>query len=255
MEEIKILCCIFSWKGQYENAIKLQEQLSNILTNVIVINSDDDNTKDGWIDIGNECYFSDQFKTALNLFDDTKYDALWHIQADASYDDWSSILTSAIESFDIYNWGVFAPNVNDTYYISEKTDISTLSGNLKLVATPDNTCWIVHKDYINMMKDNLDLMDNNILGWGWDLLICAFSHIDNRYVIRDYSFEIKHPTSTGYMKDQAEKEMQDMFHKCSTKLQETIYKIKISPKDLCEYHNIQKVDAELIYNTATGTYR
>ena len=252
MGELKILCYIFSWKGQFENAVRLQEQLSPLL-DVVVINSDDDNTQDGWINIGNECYFSDQFRTALDLFDDSKYDVLWHIQADASYSDWSPILKSAIDSYYEYNWGVFAPNVNDTFYISERTDISKLDNNLKLVATPDNTCWFVHKDYVNKMKENYSLMENNILGWGWDLIICAFSHLDKRYVIRDYSFEVKHPASTGYMKDQAEKEMQEMFQKCDPKLQETVYNIKIKPIALKKLYNIDISD-EIVYNTTIGIY-
>jgi len=255
MGEIKILCYIFSWKGQFENAVKLQEQLSPLL-DVVVINSDDDNTKEGWINIGNECYFSDQFRTALDAFDDSKYDVLWHIQADASYSEWEPIIKSARESYNTYNWGVFAPNVNDTFYISERTDVSDLDGNLKLVATTDNTCWFIHKDYINAMKANYHLMRENILGWGWDLIICALSHLDGRYVIRDYSFEVNHPTSTGYMKDKAEKEMQEMFQKCDLKLQETIYNIKVKPRELGKLYNIQQVSnsAEIIYNTATGIY-
>ena len=251
MGELKILCCIFSWKGQFENAVRLQEQLSPLL-DVVVINSDDDNSQDGWINIGNECYFSDQFRTALDLFDDSKYDVLWHIQADASYSEWSPILKSAIDSYYEYNWGVFAPNVNDTFYISERTDVSVLHENLKIVATTDNTCWFIHKDYIKAMKDRYYLMENNVLGWGWDLIICALSHIDGRYVIRDYSFEVHHPTSTGYMKDQAEKEMQEMFSKCDYILQEAIYNIKVKPKSLNKNYNIVDNSSEFVYNTATG---
>lgn len=214
---MKILCCVFNWNNQYNNAIKIQDYLSEFL-DVIVINSDDNNTKEGWINIGNESYFSAQFKTALDIFDDSKYDALWHIQADAFFKNWEYILDSAISTFEKYNWGVYAPNVNDTYYIPERTDVFSLTENLKVVATTDCICWFIHKDYINLMKENYFLMENNVLGWGWDLIICALCHNDGRYVLRGYYFEVKHPASTGYKKDQAEQEMYEMFQKMSTKI-------------------------------------
>lgn len=248
---MKILCCVFSWKGQFERAVKLQEQLSPLL-DVVVINSDDDNTKAGWIDIGNECYFSDQFRTALNLFDSSKYDALWHIQADASYDDWKPILDSAISTFNEYNWGVYAPNVNDTFYVSERTDVYPLTEKLTVVGTTDNTCWFVHKDFIDEMIERYYLMDSNILGWGWDLIICGLSHIKNRLVIRDYSYTVNHPASTGYLKDQAEQEMVEMFHKCDEKLQEVIYNIKLNPSLLNKKQLANS--QEFIYNTNVRYY-
>jgi hypothetical protein len=63
------LCFIFSWKGQFANAINLEEQLAPFVDNLVVINSDDDNKPEHWINIGNECYFSDQFKKALKVAD------------------------------------------------------------------------------------------------------------------------------------------------------------------------------------------
>jgi hypothetical protein len=242
---MKILCCIFTWKGQFANAVRLQEQISPLM-DVVVINSDDDNTKDGWIDIGNECYFSEQFKTALDLFDSSKYDVLWHVQADASFDDWSPIVESAKSSFELYNWGVFAPNVDDTFYIGSRVDIEPISNNLMFVANTDNTCWFVHKDFIDELKENIHLMDGNNLGWGWDLLICAFSLLDDRIIIRDYSFTVNHPLSTGYMKDQAEQEMVYMYNICPLNVQDKIYRIKTNHKSLT------KNQYDIIYDTSIG---
>lgn len=243
---MKIKCFIFSWKGQYENALKLEKQLSPIV-DVTIVNSDDDNKPENWVNIGNECYFSDQFKSALSLFDSEQYDFFFHVQADASYGDWEAILKSAETSFEKYNWGVFAPNVDDTFYISERTDIFDLENNLKVVATTDNTCWFIHKDILNEMKNNLHFMEQNQLGWGWDLLICAFSHLEKRKVIRDYNFTVNHPKSTGYRKEEAEEEMQEMFNKTEGELKQTLYLIKVHPQLLNNYYgNHNNV---FIYNT------
>lgn len=250
---MKIKCFIFSWKGQYENALKLEKQLSPHV-DTIIINSDDDNKPDHWVNIGNHCYFSDQFRKALSLFDNKEYDFFWHVQADASYDDWESILKSAKESYEKYHWGVYAPNVNDTFYISERTDMFDLEDNLRVVADTDNTCWIVHKDIISDMNSELILMETNQLGWGWDLLICAFSHLRRRYVIRDYNYEIKHPAGTGYKKDQAEIEMAEMFQKCNDILKSVIYDMKMEHKALNALYNREepKQDSIFVYDTNAG---
>lgn len=249
---MRIKCFIFSWKGQYKNALRLEEQLSPYV-DIAVINSDDDNTPDHWHNIGNECYFSDQFRTALDLFDDTKYDFFWHVQSDASYDDWNSIIESAKKSYEKYGWGVYAPNVNDTYYISERTDMFDIGDNLKVVADTDNTCWMVHKDIIAEMKNNLALMETNHLGWGWDLLICAFSHLKRKYVIRDYNYEIKHPVGTGYKKEQAEDEMAEMFHKCNDLLKSIIYDMKMNHKQLNAIYGKEEMKNNIfVYDTNVG---
>lgn len=246
---MKILCYIFSWKGQYENAVRLENQITSLGVSVKVINSDDDNQPKNWINIGNACYFSDQFRKCLDDFNTKDYDVLWHIQADAKFEDFSKIVDSAKSSFDQYNWGIYAPNVDDTFYISSRTDVFSLKENQKVVATTDNTCWFIHKDIISELNKNLHLMEDNKLGWGWDLLLCGFSHIQKRYVIRDYNYTIDHPSSTGYMKEEAEKEMFDMFNKCPEELKEVIYYIKQNPDGIKRYYNI--INQEIVFSYDT----
>jgi hypothetical protein len=245
---MKILCFIFSWKGQFANAINLEEQLAPFVDNLVVINSDDDNKPEHWINIGNECYFSDQFRKALELANQYDYDVLWHIQADASHKDWEPIINAAKQTKEKYDWGVYAPNVDDTFYIPERTDVFNLENNLKVVATPDNTCWMMAKEMVDKMRENLHLMETNQLGWGWDLIICGLAHTQHQKVIRDYNFTIDHPTS-GYKKEQAEKEMAEMFGKCPDFLKEAIYYIKVDPRMLNKYYpgNNFKIEEKFVY--------
>jgi len=249
---MNILCYIFSWKGQYENAVYLEKQITSLGISVKVINSDDDNRPEDWINIGNNCYFSDQFKTCLEDFNTKEYDVLWHIQADAKFENFSAVVDSAKASFEKYNWGIFAPNVDDTFYVSSRTDVFSLTESQKVVATTDNTCWFVHKDIISDLNKNIDLMQGNRLGWGWDLLLCGFSHLQRRYVIRDYAYTIDHPASTGYMKEEAEKEMIDMFNKCPNELKEIIYYIKQKPNEIKKYYNILNQEISFSYDTESA---
>jgi len=247
---MNILYFVFSWKGQYEKAKEWEMKLIPH-GKVVVVNSDDDNEEVGWINIGNECYFSDQFRTALKTYqENSDIDAICHIQADASYDNFEDIIDAANNTFNKYNWGVYAPNVDDTFYTSDRTDIFTLDNRLSVVATTDNTCWFIHKDMLNKMIENIHLMDYNDLGWGWDLLICGFAHLAQRKVIRDYNFIVDHPPSTGYKKEKAEEEMQQMFSKCPESLKEVIYYIKVQPKSLSKYYG--KQTDFFTYDTARG---
>lgn len=238
---MKVLCFIFSWKGQFSNAINLEEQLAPFVDNLIVINSDDDNKPEHWVNIGNECYFSDQFRKALELASQYEYDVLWHVQADIKFSDWKSILDGAVAADKKYNWGVYAPNIDDTFYVSSRTDVYDLEDRLSVVATTDCSCWMIKKDLVDTMRENNSLMETNHLGWGWDLIICGHSHLQKRKVIRDYNFVVDHPKSTGYMKEKAEIEMAEMFQKCPPNLQEAIYYIKMSPTSLAKYHDVSKI--------------
>ena len=251
MAEMKSQCFLFSWKGQYNNVCELENQLDFV--NTIVINSDETNTKFYWITLNDSCYFSDQFRKALALFDDSKYDFFVHIQADVSADNWQAIFQAAQDSYQKYQWGIYAPNVIDSFYVPSNTDIFELEDKLMVVATPDCSAWFIHKDFIREMKNNLFLMKDNFYGWGFDLLIAAFAHLQHRPVIRDYHFTVNHPASTGYKKDEAETEMITMIRSCPKIIQVVIITIKTNHRKLAElYGRDERTDDNIfIYNTTS----
>ena len=246
---MKTLCFLFSWRGQYEKALKLEQQLKPLVDHLVVINSDDDNKPEHWINIGNECYFSDQCRKMIEVAQSYDYDVLWHVQADVSYSDWESILIAGKTSNEEYDWGVYAPNIDDTFYISSRTDVFDLKDKLTVVATTDCSCWMIKRDLIDQMRSNLHLMETNHLGWGWDLIICGIAHTQQQKVIRDYNFTIDHPASTGYKKEQAESEMAEMYGKCHDSLKEAIYYIKVDPRMLNKYYpgNNVKIEEKFVY--------
>jgi hypothetical protein len=92
-------------------------------------------------------------------------------------------------------------------------------------------------------------MENNELGWGWDLIACGLSHLSKTKVIRDYNLTLSHPKSTGYKKEQAELEMAKMYEKCPTELKEVIYYIKIQPNGLMKYYNMKLNKEVFSYET------
>lgn len=199
----KIVPFIFNWTDQFENACRTEEQLRVILDEVIVINSDEHHTRSGWVDIGEESYFTAQFFKALDLFDG---DILFHMQADATFHDWPSLFENAVRHFREYNWGVYAPNVDFTGWSSEKVDIESnlfRQPALRLVSNTDCTCWFIHREIIEQFLEHGSLFSENRYGWGIDLTMAALSYLNRRPVIRDYGHTIVHPRGHGYDRDGA----------------------------------------------------
>ena len=114
---------IFNWNRQFEKTCAIEDSLTPIFEKVTIINSDDNNTREGWIDIGDDSHFSDQFRKALELFDG---DVLLHIQGDVSYDKWEELIEDAKKYLEYYDAGIYAPNIDYTWYSAENSDIESL---------------------------------------------------------------------------------------------------------------------------------
>jgi hypothetical protein len=215
----RIVPFIFSWKGQFENARRTEAQLLEIFDRVIVINSDDENTRPGWIDIGDESYFAAQFFKALELFDG---DILFHVQADASYENWRAVVGNALEYFGKYRWGVFAPDVDFTNWNPARADVGSgffQESHLRLVACTDCTCWFIHRDMVEqLLERKAVLFADNKYGMGIDITLSALSYLNGRPVVRDYSHTIAHPRSRGYNTQEARAELARFFERAPADL-------------------------------------
>ena len=100
---MKIHTFIFNWRGQYDKTKQKEQQLKDLNIPFTVINSDEEHEEDGWENIGEESYFTAQFLKAVEIFSKTDADALFHIQADASFDNWGGLIYDAEKYFEEYN--------------------------------------------------------------------------------------------------------------------------------------------------------
>ncbi len=226
---------IFNWNRQFAKSCAIEDSLRNIFTQVTVINSDDHNTRDGWINLGDNAYFSDQFRQALALFDG---DVLMHVQGDVSYDRWSQLVDDARHYMRYYNAGIYAPHLDFTWHPSDKTDIQSLVSDhdhIKMVACPDETVWFIHKDIIAEMFARKVDFSSNTLGWGWDLVLCGISFLNRRPVIRDYNHMIIHPRGTNYDKQQAKLEWRTLLGSLDDDLKEVITCMRGNREKLADY--------------------
>lgn len=232
---MKIQTFIFNWRGQYAKTKEKISQLHQLGIEAIVINSDDAYKEYGWHNIGEESYFTDQFLKALELFDG---DILFHIQGDASYDNWEQLIADAKNYYEKYEWGIYAPNIDYTWYDSSRTDLPALEleeENLKVVANTDCTCWFIHKDIIEEAKSRNINFGEYKMGWSFDIIYPSICFLKKRLVLRDYAHTIQHPKGTNYNTEQAESEMRDLFEKSPKDIQEAFLYIKTNREKLYNY--------------------
>lgn len=222
---------IFNWNGQFEKTCQIEKELTKIFDKVVVINSDDNNTKDNWINLGNDAYFSDQFRKALELFD---ADILMHVQGDVEYDDWCRLVHDARQYMDYYNAGIYAPNIDYSWYSSENTDIESIvadHSNIKMVSCTDETVWFINKEVINEFYNKHINFSSNKMGWGWDLVFASICFTNAWPVVRDYNHTIKHPKGTNYDKNIAAKELKEVWLSLDDDLKNAFSLIKGSKND------------------------
>lgn len=233
---MKIHTIIFNWRGQHNKTLEKIEQFKAIGITPTVINSDEGFFLDDWYNIGEESYFTAQFLKAIEVFDG---DVLFHIQGDASYDNWEKLIEDAKKYYDEYKWGIFAPNIDYTWYDSSRTDLDMFTIDdtpLKMVATPDCTCWFIHKDIISETKKREINFAPYKWGWSFDLVYSSLSHMMKRPVLRDYSHTVKHPIGTNYAKDEAEKEMVQLFETLPNDIKQAFAYIKSDRYNLATYY-------------------
>lgn len=226
---------IFNWNNQFEKTCTIEDSLKKKFDKIVVINSDDNNTREGWINIGNESYFSDQFRKALELFDG---DVLFHIQGDVSYTNWNQLIEDAKTYIKYYNAGIYAPNIDYTWYSSENTDIQSLESdhpNIKMVSCTDETVWFIRKEIIQEMVNRKVDFSKNTMGWGWDLVLAGICFLKGNPVIRDYNHTIDHPMGTNYDKGKASEEMLYLWNSLDSDLKEVISYIKGNREQIAKY--------------------
>lgn len=232
---ISIIPFIFNWKNQFGKAKQTEDLLRAIFGKVFVINSDPDNSREGWIDLGENAFFTAQFFKALELFDG---DILFHVQADATYFDWPAVFDNALRYFQKYKWGVFAPNVDFTYWESTRVNIESRflkEPELSIVSCTDCTCWFIHKDIIKSFKARDHLFKDNKFGWGIDLTVAALSYYHKRPVIRDYDHTITHPPGRGYSNQAATIEYNTFLGELDEELKPVLKAILTERQALLEF--------------------
>lgn len=208
----KIQVFIFSWNKTTDNAIKLYNSITKHNSNCIIINCDEgrdlkEHPHIKTIQLDDRYYFGGQFQTALKHLD--KGNFYMNVVADMTDDvDWKNLFGRAINSFNKYKIGVYAPHDVVSGHGSRG---KVLDGDLYHVLNTDCTCWIVRPNIIDKVR-GIDYFNISNLGWGIDVIVCSESIKQGYHVIRDYSIRVTQPKgNTGYRGDIARKQMKNLI--------------------------------------------
>lgn len=201
-DPLKLQAFVFNWKGHEANALALERAIGR-WTDVTVINSDAglSGPRADWVHLGESAYFSAQWNKALELFEG---DVLFHIQADARFDDFERLFARATSLLGRGDIGIYEPGVDFTAFRYDTSRLRAIETQLFEVPFTDTTCWFVGADLLGELPP-VDLSANRY-GWGIAPAVAAVCHLKGKLCVRDYRFRVMHPRGRGYPSQIADRE-------------------------------------------------
>jgi hypothetical protein len=217
---MKIQNFIFTWNQFVPNAIDIESKISKY-GKTTVVNSNVNEKRDHWINL-NDGYFAEQWNALVsNIDSDT--DFIFHIQADATVDDFDKLYSRFYNTVSKYDVGIYSPNVHYTDHRYNKNLLTKLEENVYEVPNTDCTCWFINNKLINS-KLIYDIQTNKI-GYGADWYYAAESIMQHKYVLRDYTFTVNHPHHKNYDNNKAQESLSVWINEQSDNIKEEILKL------------------------------
>lgn len=204
MNNLSMHVFVLCWPGKEAAAHHIAKSIEPCVDYLTVIYKNDTGfieTGSGeWKKISSEWFYGRQFKHSLDL---NRGHIMLHIQADARFDHWPSVIEKCKEAFDCFpNVGVWAPNVYHSVWTPDLTSIRRLRDDEILAVTmTDGIVWALSPPVINRLR--MFDYDMNNFGWGICEAACAFAFTNNMLVLMDLSLKVEHPKGSGYCNVQA----------------------------------------------------
>jgi len=218
---------VFNWPGQIENCTRLEDLLRPVYSNLTIINSDPQNEREHWVNVGNDAYYTAQLLKALSLFNG---DIIFLTQADAYHPQLPDIVERARQVMTDHPVGVYAPNVDYTTHKYEKEALGSFVGSCYSVPMTDDTCWAIRREVLD--KAVLTTAEKNRYGFGVDVAVYATSRLMGLRVVRDFNWTVKHPQSRGYSTSDAVDEMHSFFGILPQDLRQEVHKLLDESREL-----------------------
>lgn len=200
---------IFNWKKVTENSLKLYKNISPLIKNTTLINCDENTKLDetvAHIQLDDSYYYGSQYDVTIKHTNPSSI--LCIIVGDNIADnDFKKIFDSAIDTFNNYKVGVYAPNDKRTWHQSRNANIAN---DLYDVDNTDCGFWFIHPAIIRRLN-TLNYRVSNF-GWGIDTINIQEAKKQQRLVIRDYSIETDQlDHSCGYNHDKARTDSEELL--------------------------------------------
>jgi hypothetical protein len=194
---------ILNWKKVSVNGLKLYQNIAPIIDNTIIINCDEymPLTNDiPHIQLDDSHYYGSQFNHAIKHVKDGAIMCVI-VGDNIPNNDFEKIFQNALNTYNNFNTGVFAPNDKRT---AHQGRYERFNGELYNVANTDCGFWFIHPNIVRRLR-NLDFTISKF-GWGIDVIMIAEARKQNLLVLRDYAIETDQLDHTiGYNTDSAHK--------------------------------------------------
>lgn len=155
-------------------------------------------------------YYSGQWNEALKLFN---ADVIFITNADVGIRSIPNLISKMTNFYEIHGEkaGLYAPNHYWTPWTYNPSLLEDIGNGIKKVPATDSTIWSVRASIARTIGE-IDLNVNK-LGWGIEILAAWYCHLENRFVVRDYSIKCEHPKHTSYDRNKADIEWRNMARK------------------------------------------
>lgn len=200
---------VISWFGKHDNAERIVKAVAPTSNSVTVVYSDpvrNLSRKFSCLSIKrpNNFFFSDKFQACIDSCD---ADIMLIIHADCHCNQWHKVpehCKRAVEQ--IPNIGVWAPRIDFSDWALERTEIGKIPDSpFSIVAQTDGIVVGLTRQIVDRMRTvNLD---NNIYGWGTDLMWNCYTYSIGRISVVDRSIFVHHPYGTEYSTEDASAEL------------------------------------------------
>ena len=173
---------LLNWSKVTHNTIKLLDSIHAITKNVWVVNSDENYTFDKQIKLDDSHYYGSQFNHAIKHVQKSKIFCV--IVGDTTMNDFTQLYNNALDTFNAYDVGVYAPNDKRTTH----NEITPFNGTLFNIKNTDCGFWFIHPFIVNKMR----LINYTIsrFGWGIDKIFMKESIKNNKLILRNYADDV-----------------------------------------------------------------
>lgn len=197
---------IICWTGKEAEASHIALSLFGHANKVTVIYSNSDNQERSgsgeWVQVPNSWFYGRKFSKFLSLIEDGSAGLI--IQADASCDDWSSLLLAFQRTLlDRQTLGLWVPEIIGTPFSSKFNNLLPVDdgSNYWHVGLIDGIVWGAGDKVIRRLKC-LTYEQNN-LGWGIDYAAVGCAYSQGLEVLRTPSVIVLHIQGSGYSNSSA----------------------------------------------------
>lgn len=193
----------------------VRDGLDNILgqiKNYSVINSDAPE-EDGWHNLGMIWYYKQMHFALADFVENSKDDVFCWLAGDISSDHFKKIYHNASLVFKDKDNAIYAPHVTHEAWSKDAVFLKEYNTHMSYSTQTDGIFVFMTREHAGLIKEYMDYLDSKDdlvsmrSGWGLDYIWCSLAIYFKKFIIRDSSFVVNHPSGSSYDHTKANEEM------------------------------------------------